>query len=86
MASASPTYEGGIMTEMLSVHSSTICCIGYRAETENMKSQLTVIFAGGARYTYADVPLDLWKRFKEAESVGRFFAREIKPVYEGVKI
>ena len=71
--------------EMISVASSTIKAIGYRAETENMKSQLTVIFAGGARYIYADVPIDLWKRFRKAESAGKFFAREIKPVYEGVK-
>ena len=74
-----------ITDEMISVASSTIKGIGYRAETENTKSQLTVIFAGGARYVYVDVPIDLWKRFKEAESVGKFFAREIKPVYEGVK-
>lgn len=73
------------MPEMLSVVSSTIKAIGYRAETENMKSQLTVIFAGGARYIYVDVPIDLWKRFRKAESAGEFFAREIKPAFPGVK-
>ena len=74
------------MTEMISVVSSTIKSISYDEESESMKSQLTVIFAGGARYTYVDVPLDLWKRFRKAESAGKFFAREIKPVYEGVKV
>lgn len=73
------------MTEMIPIVSSTIKSIGYDEESESMKSRLTVIFAGGARYTYAGVPLELWKRFKEAESAGKFFAREIKPVYEGVK-
>jgi hypothetical protein len=67
------------------VVSSTIKSIGYQQETENIKSHLTVIFNSGARYTYTGVPLDLWVRLKEAESVGRFFAQEIKPIFEGVK-
>lgn len=73
------------MPEMIPIVSSTIKAIGYREETESIKSQLTVIFAGGARYTYAGVSRDLWDRFKDAESVGRFFAREIKPAFRGVK-
>ena len=71
--------------EIIPIVSSTIKAIGYREETESIKSQLTVIFVGGARYTYAGVPRELWNRFKEAESVGRFFAREIKPVFPGAK-
>lgn len=67
------------------VVSSTIKSIGYEQETENIKSHLTIIFNSGARYTYAGVPLDLWNRFREAESVGRFFAQEIKPAFRGVK-
>ena len=73
------------MTEMIKVVSSTIKSIGYDEESESMKSRLTVIFAFGTRYTYAGVPREPWKRFKEAESAGKFFAREIKTVYEGVK-
>lgn len=71
--------------ELHHVVSSTIKAIGYDEETENIKSRLTVIFASGARYTYAGVPPELWGRFKEAESVGRFFAREIKPHFFGAK-
>lgn len=70
-------------SEGISVVSSTIKSIGYDEESEHAKSRLTVIFTSGARYIYADVPLELWERFKEAESVGRFFAREIKPVFPG---
>jgi hypothetical protein len=73
------------MSEIIPVVSSTIQSIGYDEETENIKSKLTVIFASGARYVYAGVPREVWDRFKEAESVGRFFAREIKLVFPGVK-
>lgn len=74
-----------MMPEMIPVQSSTIRSIEYQEETEHMKSQLTVIFTSGARYVYDGVPLKLWERFKEAESVGQFFVREIKPVFPGVK-
>jgi hypothetical protein len=73
------------MSEMIPVVSSTIKAIGYDEESESIKSRLTVIFAGGARYVYPGVPRELWERFKDAESVGRFFAREIKPAFPGVK-
>ena len=73
------------MTEIIPVVSSTIKSIGYQEETEHIKSQLIVIFTSGTRYVYAGVPRELWERFKDAESVGRFFAREIKPAFPGVK-
>lgn len=73
------------MPEIIPVVSSTIRSIMYQEATENIRSQLTVIFTSGARYVYTGVPRELWERFKEAESVGRFFAREIKPVFPGVK-
>lgn len=73
------------MLEMIPVVSSTIKAIGYREETESIKARLTVIFNSGGRYNYDGVPQDLWERLKDAESVGRFFAREIKSRFEGVK-
>jgi hypothetical protein len=71
--------------ELIPVVSSTIKAIGYDEETESRVSRLTVIFSSGARYIYESVPRDLWLRFKEAESVGRFFIQEIKPAFVGVK-
>jgi len=70
------------MPEMIPVVSSTIRYIGYRNETENIKSRLTVIFNSGTRYYYYGVPRDLWDRFKEAESVGQFFIRHIKGLFD----
>lgn len=73
------------MPNLITVASSTIKAIGYQEETEHMKSRLTVIFNNGARYAYEGVPRDLWDRFRDAESVGRFFVKEIKSVFKGVK-
>lgn len=73
------------MPHMITVASSTIKAVGYREATENLKPVLTVVFNSGARYEYPGVPRDLWERFKEAESVGRFFVQEIKPAFQGVK-
>jgi len=69
------------MPEMISVGSTTISYIGYEPETENIKSRLIVIFKSGGRYTYEDVPADLWERFRTSPSKGRFFAEEIKHNY-----
>lgn len=68
--------------EIIPVVSSTIKAMGYDEETEHIKSRLTVIFNSGTRYTYYDVPRDLWKRFKEAESAGQFFVRHIKGIFD----
>ncbi|MDI6754733.1 MAG: KTSC domain-containing protein [Thermodesulfobacteriota bacterium] len=73
------------MTEMIPVASSTIRSIGYDEETEHVKSRLTVVFNSGAKYVYEGVPRELWERFKETESVGRFFVQEIKNSFRGVK-
>lgn len=69
------------MPEMIPVASSTIIRIEYDEETE----RLTVVFNSGARYTYEGVPHELWERFRDAESVGRFFIQEIKNTFRGVK-
>jgi phosphatidylserine/phosphatidylglycerophosphate/cardiolipin synthase-like enzyme len=36
----------------------------------------------GEKATYADVPAAVWQDFKQAESLGNFFTREIKGKYE----
>ena len=66
---------------MFSVESSTIISIGYSEE----KKELHIIFNGSHEYVYRDVPADLWQQFREAESVGRFFAQNIKKKFTGVR-
>ena len=66
---------------MFAVQSSTILSIGY-SEAEQ---ELHILFVGNHLYTYKDFPPDLWEEFREAESVGRFFAQFIKKKYTGVR-
>ena len=67
--------------DIIPVESSTMKGFVYDDETE----QLTLIFTNGARYMYEGVPRELVEGFKSSESPGRFFAREIKGVYPGVR-
>jgi len=45
------------------------------------KSELWVTFVTGRRYVYADVPVDVFAAFNEAESRGAFFNHEIRDRY-----
>jgi len=47
---------------------------------------LTITFINGGKYVYADVGRDRMEEMIMAESPGSFFAREIRPNYEGVRI
>ena len=67
---------------MFAIISSTISAIGYDPDAQ----ELHIIFNGNHEYVYRDVPADLWDQFRAAESVGRFFHQNIKPVYVGKKI
>ena len=66
---------------MFAVQSSTILSIGYDSDTQ----ELHIIFNGSHEYVYRDVPPDLWNEFRQAESVGRFFAQFIKKKFTGVR-
>ena len=66
---------------MFAVESSTILSIGYSKE----KQELHIIFNGNHEYVYRDVPADLWEEFRKAESIGRFFAQNIKKKFTGVR-
>ena len=66
---------------MFAVQSSTILSIGYDAEAQ----ELHVVFTGGHEYVYPGFPSDLWKQFREAPSIGKFFASRIKKAYHGEK-
>jgi len=39
---------------------------------------LTIAFKSGKTYDFFDVPPEIWNGFKEAESKGSFFSRNIK--------
>ena len=66
---------------MFSVKSSTILSIGYDSDAY----ELHILFVGNHEYVYRDFPSDLWQQFREAESVGRFFAQNIKKKFTGVR-
>ena len=64
------------------VTSSTIASIGYDPETQ----ALHVNFVGGAHYIYREVPKSTYDALLVAPSAGKFFAKNIRRVYEGVKV
>lgn len=49
---------------------------------DHSTSQLGIIFIKGNEYIYFDVPLELFERFKMADSAGRFVHRELVGKYE----
>ena len=59
---------------MKPVKSSNLTHVGYDAATREM----AVTFGSGKTYHYADVPEDVMAQFMEADSKGKFFARNIK--------
>jgi len=59
------------------VHSEAIASIGYDPPSR----VLEVEFAGGGIYRYFDVPPEVYERFLQADSKGRFITCCIKPAY-----
>ena len=62
------------------VESSTISAIGY----EN--KELHIKFKNGTEYVYYDVPAEVYEALNSAESVGKYFAANIKNNYKYAKI
>ena len=62
--------------------SSTIKEIKYNSA----KQELEVEFHSGGSYRYREVPEEAHEKFRDAESQGSHFHREIKPKYRCVKI
>lgn len=77
-----PTAAAPRLVELVPVASTNIQAIGYDAETR----ALLVQFSGGPLWTYADVPPEAWEAFRTAPSIGRHFAREIRPRFSGMRI
>lgn len=59
------------------VSSGAVRSVGYDAAT----NELEIEFAGGDVYRYSMVPPSIHRRLVEADSVGAFVNREVKPHY-----
>lgn len=68
--------------ELIPVTSSNVSAIGYDADTQT----LGIKFSSGTVYHYAGVPKDVYDDFVNAESIGRFFAMNIRSHYEHAKV
>jgi hypothetical protein len=56
--------------------------------TEYSESKKTMIveFAKGDKYEYSKVPVEVWLKSLDTESIGRFINTDIKPFYSDVKL
>lgn len=68
-----------IAPPMVEVKSSQIHSVGHVGTT------LVIKFHSGDTYHYADVHENTYKRMLEAESIGQFFSRHIKPIFDATK-
>ena len=55
-------------------------------EYNDVKEKLTIEFIGGGRYRYFGVDMETFYKLNEAESVGKFFAANIKYKFECEKV
>lgn len=58
--------------------SSNVREISYYPRLKNLE----IVFKGGSRYEYFDVPQETFDNALKAESIGKFFADKIKRVYQ----
>lgn len=54
--------------------------------TKETKTLIVVFKSNRARYSYANVPEDVWEKMKKADSVGAFLNAEIKGKYPYIKL
>jgi hypothetical protein len=66
---------------MAQLKSSNLDSADYSAETQEM----TIVFKGGGRYSYADVPESVYAGLLSAPSPGGYFAQNVKDKYSFVK-
>lgn len=55
------------------------------AEIDHNGTTLTVRFKSGATWNYENVPTHVHHELVNAESIGGYFARHIRPHYKGTK-
>lgn len=68
--------------ERLPVKSSNIAAIGY----DSTSKTLEVEFKTGLAYSYSEVPPSIARAFRKAQSIGGYFAKNIKPKYSSTKL
>ena len=70
--------------ERKTVTSSLLKSVGYDAATETLEVQ----FKNNDKflYRYAEVPMVVALKMSQSESMGKFYLREIKPVYKCTRI
>lgn len=68
--------------ERLPVKSSNIAAIGY----DSTSKTLEVEFKAGMAYSYKNVPPSIARAFRKAQSIGGYFAKQIKSNYEGKRL
>ena len=73
---------GGDNMEREYIESSMIRSIGFDAST----STLEIEFNSGAVWQYFDFPESKWYEFRNAESKGKYFNREIKNQYSESRV
>lgn len=64
------------------VTSSSIVSVGYDDATQ----QLEVEFANGGIYQYADVPASAHAALVAAQSIGKHFAKHIRPTFSHTQV
>jgi len=64
--------------DRISVQSSNICSIGYDTD----KRILEIEFKSGSVYQYFNVPQEVYNELVQTSSVGRYFTKNIKDVYQ----
>lgn len=64
------------------VISGNLKAVGYDAATETLDVQ----FASGRTYRYSDVPAKVHEELIGAESIGSYFARNVRPKFPSVDL
>lgn len=85
----SDTDTGQVITPAIAlspIKSSMLTAIGYDAASHTLRIQ----YPNGALWDYADVPADVYEALQQtvvkAESVGKYVAAKVKPVYRATKV
>jgi hypothetical protein len=60
--------------DLIYVDSSNVDQIGY----DEYEGEAHVVFKSGRRYIYSEVTQEVWERFRDAHSKGRFVNEEFK--------
>ena len=53
-----------------------------RLQYDETSSQLIIEFRNGKKYSYSDVPYEIWNDFIESPSAGKYFSANIRGKYQ----